>query len=93
MDTIYNADVAWTLAHPELQKTHWYVRQFSFHDPLDGAPRQIRDLQFIASGVLAFKVCAYSPDKVSGSGANRCEAVETAMTLTIPSPLVPGRAS
>jgi hypothetical protein len=90
--TIHIADVAWTLAHPALQKTHWYVRQFSFHDRMD-APQQIRDLRFIAPAAVAFSVCAYNWNRPRDPAINRCEGVKTAKTLTIPSPLVPGRAS
>jgi hypothetical protein len=91
--TIHIADVEWTLSHPELQKTHWFVRQFGFSGPLNGQPRFVRDLQFVAPGELTFGLCADNRHKLRDRRVDRCEAGETVMTLTIPSPLVPGRAS
>jgi hypothetical protein len=88
-DTVHIADVEWTLAHPDLQKTHWFVRQFSFPDAVDGMPRLVRDIRFVAPGELAFNRCTESQESVGGTDVRRCLTER----LRIPSPLVPDRAS
>jgi hypothetical protein len=88
MQTVHIADVAWTLAHPELQNTHWYVRQFSFGS--DDGLRRVQDLQFAPRGELVFGVCEYKLGELRRIG-RQCEAGANPKTLTIPSPRVPGQ--
>ena len=94
LNHVHVADVGWTLSHPEIRKTHCFVREFSFHgQPAGERFRHVQHLRFVAPGELAFDVCDYSLESVRQSGVPVCDSAPTPTTLKIPSPLVPGRAS
>jgi hypothetical protein len=81
-------DVAWALAHPEVETAHWSWRQVS----LSGEGQFVlgKGLRFTTPMQIELQLCGYSLDEVRRTGSLACNEPPVIRTVAIPQPIVTG---
>ena len=81
-------DVAWALAHPEIETTHWSWWQVS----LAGEGQFVlgKGLRFITPMQVELQLCGYSLDVVRRTGSMECNEPPVTRMVPIPQPIVTG---
>lgn len=88
--TINMVDVAWAVAHPDVDNRHYFHRSFSFAS--EGMPALAAELRFRSSSRLEFQLCPYSiAETQKNTGRSACSAPPRVQSLTVPAPLVANR--
>jgi hypothetical protein len=83
-------DVAWAMAHPDVDNRHYFHRSFSFAS--EGSLTLAAGLRFRSSSQLEFQLCPWSMAEARrNNGRLECSEPPRAQSLALPMPFVANR--